>query len=80
MDTRKEDILQLLEHRDKARNLFERDMIDRTLYRIRSESPMVEDYRKKLIMAIRNDDRRAVERFRHELLMIRADETHGHDY
>lgn len=80
MDTRKWDILQLLESREKAKTKFEQDLCDRTLYKIRSESPMIEDYRRKLVGAIRNGDERAMKRFEHELMMLRAQETYGHDY
>ena len=80
MDTRKWDILELLENREHARNAYERDLYDRTLYRIRSESPMIEDYRKKLVQAVRNEDERAMKRYQHELMMLRADETYGSDY
>lgn len=80
MDTRKEDILMILESRKRAKNAYERDMADRALARIRSESKQVEEIRSNLIRAIRNDDKNAQRRFQHELLMIRADETYGKDY
>jgi hypothetical protein len=80
MDTRKYDILEALEFRDKAKNRFERDMADKALNRIRSESKQVERIRQNLVMALRNGDNRARERFQHELMMIQADKTYGRDY
>lgn len=80
MDTRKWDIIELVEKRKKAKSSFERDMIDRALYRIKSESKEVEYWREKLILAFRAGDRRAIERFQHELMNIRARETWGRDY
>lgn len=80
MDTRKEDILEILESREKAKNAYERDMADKSLSRIRSESKKVERIRENLIQATRNQDRNAIDRFRHELMMIRANETYGRDY
>ena len=80
MDTRKEDILAILKNREHAQNAFERDIADKALRRIRSESKQVEEIREKLIRATMNNDRRAVERFKYELMMIRADETYGRDY
>jgi ABC-type histidine transport system ATPase subunit len=80
MDTRKHDILNILESRGKAKNRFERDMADKALHRIRSESKQVEEIRGNLIGAIRNNDRRAVDKFRQELMMVRADKTYGRDY
>ena len=80
MDTRKHDILQILESRDRAKNAYERDMADRALGRIRSESRKVEDIRKKLIMAVRNNDQRAIHRFQHEIMVYNANETYGKQY
>lgn len=80
MNTRKWDILQLLENYKHATCAYERDMAERSLRRIHSESKEVEKLREKLIMAVRNDDKSAMSRFQHELMMIRADETYGKDY
>lgn len=80
MDSRKFDILDILKSRENAKNAFERDMADRALARIRSESPAVHDLRNKLVGAIRNNDRYAVERFKHDLMMLRASDTYGKDY
>lgn len=80
MDTRKDDILMILESREKAKNAYERDMADKALGRIRSESKQVEEIRKNLIMAMRNRDRRAMERFQHELTVIHLDNTNGRGY
>lgn len=78
--TRVHDIEQLHRDRLKARNGFERDLADRTLNRIMRESGMVREKREKLIMAVRNNDTRAINRFQHELLMMRANDTYGKDY
>jgi hypothetical protein len=80
MYTRSDDILNLLESRQKARNSFERDLYERGIAKIKSESKQVEGIRKKLVMAIRNDDKRAVSRFRQDLMMIQADQTYGKNY
>jgi hypothetical protein len=80
MDSRKEDILEILEGRSKAKNSYERDMADRALSRIRSESKEVESIRKKLIMAIRNRDNRAMQRFQYELMIYQANQTGGRQF
>lgn len=72
MDTRKDDLLDLMAERRNAKNAFERDMADRVIGRIRSESRRVEDIRKKLVMSIRNDDRHAQKRFERELMVLRG--------
>lgn len=79
-DTRQHDILDILKSRESAKNAFERDMADKALARIKSESPAVKDLRNKLVGAIRNNDRRAVERFKHDLMWLRANDTYGKDY
>lgn len=80
MNTRTHDILGIIESRQKAKNAYERDIADKALARIRSESKKVERIRENLVQATRNSDRRAVERFKHELMMIQADKTYGRDY
>lgn len=80
MDTRKYDLLELYENRRNARNAFERDLYDRTINRIMRENGAVRETREKLMMAVRNSDRRAVQRFQSELLRMRANETYGKDY
>jgi len=80
METRSHDILDILKSRENAKNAFERDLADKALARIRDESVAVRDLRVKLIGAIRNNDRRAVERFKHDLMMLRANDTYGKDY
>ena len=80
MDTRKFDLEGLLKDRQHARNAFERDLYDRALNKISRESGAVRERREKLIMAVRNNDRRAIKRFEHDLMMIRANETYGKDY
>lgn len=80
MDTRKDDILQIMESRSRAKNAYERDMADKALGRIRSESKYIEELRKKLIMAVRNGDNRAMQRFQYEIMMYNADKTYGRDY
>ena len=80
MDTRQHDLLELYEKREHAKSAFERDLIDRTVDRIMRESGAVRQTREKLVQAMRNGDLRAMERFQHELMMMRADETYGKDY
>lgn len=80
MDTRKFDLLELSEKREYAKNAYERDLIDKTMDKIMRESGAVRERREKLVMAIRNGDRRAVERFQHDLMMMKADETKGREY
>lgn len=79
-DTRQFDLIELTERRKYAKNAYERDLIDRTINRIMRESGAVRERREKLVMAIRNGDRRAVERFQHDLMMMKADETKGREY
>lgn len=80
MDTRKYDLEDLYKQRKYAKSAYERDMVDKSLERIMRESGAVRERREKLIMALRNDDKRAVQRFQHELMMMRAEETKGKDY
>lgn len=80
MDSRKYDLEELMGKRRLAKNAFERDLVDRTVDKIMRESGAVRERRDKLISAIRNNDRRAVERFKHELMMLRANDTYGKDY
>lgn len=70
----------ILESREKAKNAYERDMADKALGRIRSESKYIEELRKKLIMAVRNGDNRAMQRFQYEIMMYNAEKTYGRDY
>lgn len=77
MDTRKYDLEELVQDRRKARSVYERDMVDRTIDRITRESGAVREKREKLIMAVRNDDKRAVQRFQRELNLLRLEETYG---
>lgn len=79
-DTRKFDLEQLCNDRQKARNVFERDKIDKTIDKIMRENGAVRQRREKLIMAVRNKDKRAISRFTHELMMIKANQTYGKDY
>ena len=80
MDSRKYDLEELMGKRRLAKNAFERDLVDRTVDKIMRESGAVRERRDKLISAIRNNDRRAVERFKQELMMLRANDTYGKDY
>lgn len=80
MDTRSIDLQELSNRRDKARNAFERDLIDRTIDKIMRESGAVRRRREDLIMAVRNGDNRAINRFQHELNMMQAEETKGREY
>lgn len=79
-DTRKYDLEQLHKDRQKARNAYEKDRIDKTMDKIMRENGAVRERREKLIMAVRNNDRRAIERFNHELTMIKANQTYGKNY
>ena len=78
--TRIHDLNQLAEERTRAKNSYERDLIDKTVDKIMRESGAVRERREKLLMAIRNDDRKAIQRFQHDLMMMRADETYGKQY
>lgn len=80
MDSRKDDLIELIDRRKQAKSEMERKLIDRTIDRIMRESGAVRARREDLIMAIRNDDRRAIQRFQHDLLMMRANETYGKNY
>lgn len=80
MDTRKFDLLELADKRERSKNAFERDLIDRTVDRIMRESGAVRKRREDLIMAVRNGDNRAIQRFQHELNMMQAEETKGREY
>lgn len=80
MDTRKYDLEMLYNDRLKAKNAFERDLADRTMNAILRESGAVRERREKLLMAVRNKDLRAIKRFQHDLMMMRADETYGKQY
>lgn len=80
MDTRKFDLQELSMKREKAHNAFERDLIDRTVDKIMRESGAVRERREDLIMAVRNGDNRAINRFQHELNMMQAEDTKGRDY
>lgn len=79
-DTRQYDLIDLYERRKYAKNAYERDLIDRTVDRIMRENGAVRATREKLVMAMRNGDLRAMDRFQHDLMMMRADETYGKDY
>lgn len=79
-DTRKFDIDQIMKARMSAKNGFERDIADRALYTIMRESGMVREKREQLVMAVRNNDHRAINRFQHELMVMRANRTYGKDY
>lgn len=79
-DTRQYDLIELSEKREYAKNAYERDLIDRTMDKIMRESGAVRERREKLVQAIRTGDRRAVERFQHDLMMMKADETKGREY
>lgn len=80
MDTRKFDLEQLAENRAKAKTAYERDLYDRTIDKIMRESGAVRQRREELMMAVRHNDHRAMKRFEHELMMMRANETYGKDY
>jgi RNase P protein component len=77
MDTRKWDLIELAQSRKKAKNAFERDMVDRAVSRIMRESGAVRERREKLVMAMRNNDKRAINRFQHDLFTMRMNETEG---
>jgi len=79
-DTRTHDLESLVKNRRSAKNAFERNLADRTIHTIIQESGAVKERREKLVMAVRNNDRRAVSRFTHELSVMRANETKGKDY
>lgn len=79
-NTRKYDLIELHENRKHAKTAFERDLYDRTIDRIMRENGAVRERREQLVQAIRNDDRRAIGRFQHDLMMMRANETYGKDY
>lgn len=76
--TRKHDLEELYELRKHSKNGFERDMYDRTINTIMRESGATAAVREKLVMAIRNNDLRAIKYFNQELDRIRAHETNGH--
>ena len=80
MDTRKDDFESLGKSREKAKNAFERNLVDRTVGKIMRENSQVRSTREKLVMAVRNDDRQAVNRFQFDLMRMRQEETKGKDY
>lgn len=80
MDSRKYDLLDMMKSRERAKNAFERDLVDKNVNKIMRENGAVRERREKLIMAIRNKDHRAVQRFQHDLLVMRANETYGKQY
>ena len=75
--TRKHDLIELYEQRKHAPNAYMRDTIDKALDRIMRENGAVRAVREKLIMAVRNDDRRAVMRFQEELWHMDTGRNHG---
>jgi len=77
MNTRSFDLEELYKTRKKAKNACERDLVDRSLNKIMRENGAVRERREKLIMAVRHDDHRAIQRFQHELIMMRVKETNG---
>ncbi len=79
-DTRKYDIDQIMKARASAKNGFERDIADKALYAIMRENGMVREKREQLVMAVRNNDHRAIQRFQQELMMMKANRTYGKDY
>ena len=80
MDTREYDLESLAESRRKAKTGRQRDFFEKAMDKILRENGAVRERREKLIMAVRTDDKRAIRRFQHELMTMRANETYGRDY
>lgn len=77
MDTRKFDLLELMEERRNAKSLYERERVERVIARIAAEGGEIRTERERLIEAVRGNDKRAVRYFQERINRIVQNKTGG---
>lgn len=79
MDTRKFDLLELMEMRRKAPNAYWRDRYDQIIDKIAREGDQVRSERENLLKAVRGSDNRSVKFYQEKISRIVQNKTYGHD-
>lgn len=75
--TRRSDIEELIELRNRSRTRAEADKYDKLLYDIKNESPKIMYLRDMLVRAMRHDDRNAMESAQREIVRLKQNERYG---
>jgi RNase P protein component len=76
---RKFDLEELYNDREKSKNAYERDQIDRRINKIMREADLYYEDRKDLIKAVRSGDLKSINYFQHKINKRKQDMTYGHD-